>query len=400
MTRKIADENPPSEIIQTGIVDNWEGGVIGESKSHHVHRQRVAWIDLIRVTSAFLVVVAHATAPYDDSMPGTVPDPFWWFGNIVNTLTRCAVPMFLMVSGYLLLSKKKSLWHGYFNRFVKIGIPLLVWSIIYFYVRWWEPVGQVVDNKYQGGFYDALRNILLGNGEHLWFLYAILSLYLVAPIFHSYLKSASRDNKTYFLLLCGFVCFVWPIISVLLKKLFDVDNINFDFFLMHSSIGYFVVGYFLGHQKIRMRTCLLCLGAFVMITLVITEIGFAFSNSNLGGFSQPTNRRLTLIHYYNMRIPLALLLFVVIKYIGETQFYRQSRLSATISRFSGFAFGIYIVHVLVMHTIGDGVLGFAFNSRTFDPWFSIPLVSIVVFFLSAAMVWLLRKIPLVRWILP
>jgi surface polysaccharide O-acyltransferase-like enzyme len=265
-------------------------------------------------------------------------------------------------------------------------------------VRWWEPAGQIVDNKYQGGFYDALRNILLGNGEHLWFLYTILSLYLVAPIFHSYLKSASRENKTYFLMLCGFVCFVWPIISVVLRKLFDVDKVSFDFFLMNSSIGYFIVGYFLGQLTVSTRTFLVCLVSFLIIALAVTLAGFMLSFSDI--FSNPQNRRLDFVYYYNLRIPLALLLFVVVKYIGETQFYRQSKLSTAISRFSMFFFGIYIVHVLVMHTIGDGVLGFSFNIRSFDPWFSVPLVSLAIFFLSALIVWLLRKIPLVRWILP
>jgi len=374
------------------------GGANEQNTAHNAHGARFIWVDLVRVTSAFLIVVAHSGGPYSAALPGTIPDSYWWFSGIVNTLTRCAVPMFLMVSGYLLLNKKKSLKHGYVNRFLKIGIPLFVWSLIYFYVRWWTPPGQIVDNKYQGGFYDAIRNILLGNEEHLWFLYAILSLYLVAPIFHSYLKAASRESKTYFLLLCGFACFVWPIIVIFLRKLFDVEDVKFDFYIMNSTIGYFVVGYFLGNLKITTRICLLCLASFLIIVLTITWVGFMFSYLDI--LSKPQNIRLTLIHYCNLRIPLSLLCFVVIKYIGETQLYRQSKLSTVISRFAGFTFGIYIVHILVKHAIGDGVLGFSLNIHIFAPWFSLPLVSIVIFFLSALIVWILRKIPLVRWILP
>ena len=357
--------------------------------------ERFVWVDFIRVVSAFLVVVAHAGNSH--TMPGEIPDAHWLFNNFIDTFCRCAVPMFLMISGYLLLSKKGSLKKGFYNRFLKIGIPLFVWSIIYYYVRWWKPPGQIVDDKYSG-FYNAFRNFLLGNGEHLWFLYAIISLYLVAPIFHSYLKSASRESKTYFLLLCGFGCFLWPILVIFLRKIFDVDKVHFDIYVMNSTIGYFIVGYFLGHMKISTRTFLWCLVSFLLIAITVTWVGFKFSYSSI--FSPPTNLRVHLTYYFHMRVPMALLLFVVIKYIGETQFYRQSKLSAIISRLAGFSFGVYIVHILVKHTIEDGILGFSFSIHMFDPWFSLPLVSVTTFFLSVLIVWLLRKIPLVRWILP
>jgi len=92
--------------------------------------------------------------------------------------------------------------------------------------------------------------------------------------------------------------------------------------------------------------------------------------------------------------------FVVLKYFGETKFYQRSMLSVAISHIAPLTFGIYIVHVLVMHAIGDGVFGMSLNIHTFDPWFSIPLAVGVTFFLSAFSVWLLKKIPRSHWILP
>jgi surface polysaccharide O-acyltransferase-like enzyme len=93
-------------------------------------------------------------------------------------------------------------------------------------------------------------------------------------------------------------------------------------------------------------------------------------------------------------------MFAVFKYLGDTTFYRQSKLSAGISRFAGLTFGIYLVHILIMHIVGDGHLGFSLNIDTFAPWFSVPLTATVVFLLSALAVWLLKKIPFAHWILP
>ena len=351
--------------------------------------QRVEWIDLIRVAAAFLVVTIHVSWKYWQKLPGEIPDSFWLFSNFVDTFASCAVPLFFMISGYLLLRKPDSLKHGFFKRLLKICIPLIAWSVIYLFARWWEYGTDLMGNSVN--FYNGIRCILTGNASvHLWFLYEIFSLYLIAPILHSYLKSASRENKTFFLLLWGCVCFLWPILVDLLKKSFDIQEVNFSFYLIHGNIGYFVAGYFLGYWTINTKTFWLCLTSLIFLALAITWIGFEFSDStNIRGY-------LT----YRLRIPLVLSFFVVIKYWGSTTLYRQSVLTSGISRLANVTFGIYLIHILIMHIIGDGILGFSLNIYTFDPWFSIPLTVAVVFFLSALAVWLLKKIPLAHWILP
>ena len=320
----------------------------------------------------------------------------WLFSNLVDVFGRCAVPLFLMVSGYLLLRKSNSLKHGYFKRLLKVGIPLLAWSIIYLVGAWVTGIDRTNEPV---NVYNGIRRILTGQvASHLWFLYAILSLYIAAPILHSYLKSASRENKIYVLLLWGCACFVWPIVSDTLKMSFGIDKVNFDFYLLNSSVGFFVAGYFFGHQTINTRMCVICLVSFIILAFAITWIGFVIPSSMYDGVAMEKNLRYALTVY--LRIPLALMAFVVLKYFGSTQFYRQSVLSAGVSRFAGLTFGIYLVHALALVALAEGIGGFSLNLRTFDPWFSIPLVATVAFLLSALIVWSLKKIPLVHWILP
>ena len=359
--------------------------------------ERLVWIDLIRITAAFLVVVCHVGGgQYWKVQPGTIPDPFWLFSNFVDVFGRCAVPLFLMVSGYLLLRKPNSLKHGYFQRLLKIGIPLLAWSIIYLVLARITGIDRTAEPV---NVYNGIRRILSGDvASHLWFLYAILSLYVVAPIFHSYLKSASRESKIYFLLLWTCACFLWPIFSDLLAMSFNIEEVNFHFYLFNSSIGFFVAGYFFGHMTISTRMCVLCLISFVILAVVLTWISFVIPSSMYDGIAMEKNLRYALTLY--LRVPLVLMLFVVIKYFGSTQFYRQSMLSEKVSRFAGFSFGIYLVHVLVLHAIAQGVGGISLTLHTFDPWFSIPLTAGAAFFLSALIVWLLKKIPFIHWILP
>jgi len=364
----------------------------GKTKHHkHHHTQnRLAWIDLIRVASAFMVIFTHVCWRYAEAPPGSIPDSFWLFTKFFDTLFYCAVPMFFMISGYLLLRRQNSIQHGFFKRLLKIGVPLTVWSIIYLIVRGWTIGTDLMGNPIN--FYNGIRCILTGNvSAHLWFLYAIFSLYLVAPILRSYLKSATRENKIYFLLLWGCACFLCPILFGILKILFDIDKVNLDFYIVGGHVGYFVAGYFLGHRTISSKTCLLCFISLVSLALITTLAGFVLSDleKNMWSFL-----------VYRLQIPMALLFFVVLKYIGNTEFYRKSASSFVISRFAPLTFGIYIVHILIMHVVGDGILGFSLNICTFDPWFSIPLTVTTVFLLSALVVWSLKKIPHSHWILP
>jgi len=366
------------------------------SKARNTPSNRLGWVDLIRVVSAFLVVVIHigwqgdqTSSTYYTLLRGALPDTHWLFANFVDTFMWCAIPLFFMVSGYLILNKPNSLKHGYFKRLLKIGIPLFAWSIIYLIIRYWLYGVDHMGNP--PSIYNGIRCILTNNvAAHFWFLYVLLSLYIAAPILRSYLKSASRENKIYFILLLGCACFLWPIISDVLKMLFDINKVNFDFYIVSGFVGYFVAGYLLGQQAISPRICLLCLISFTLITIIITVVGLYFFESEIV--------RSELANY--LRIPLVLMLFTVLKYVGDAEFYQRSRLSAGISYLAPLTFGIYLIHSLIVHAFVGGLFGFSLSINTFAPWYSIPLMATLVYALSALIVWLLKKIPLMHWILP
>jgi surface polysaccharide O-acyltransferase-like enzyme len=172
--------------------------------------------------------------------------------------------------------------------------------------------------------------------------------------------------------------------------LFEIEKVNFEFYIVGTSIGFFVTGYFLGQRTISLKMCLLCLISFLILAIAITGVGFEIS------VTENMRRHLANGH---LRIPLALLFFVVLKYVGETEVYRQY-LSARVSRLAPLTFGIYLVHSLIVHAFVGGLFGFKFSIETFAPWFSIPLMAAVVYTASAVMVWLLQRIPFARWILP
>ena len=80
------------------------------------------WVDLVRVIGAFLVVMAHVS--YLGG--GSVLISTYYF-----VISRVAVPLFFMVSGYLLLRKEEPYGEFFRKRALKVVLPFLIWSVIY-----------------------------------------------------------------------------------------------------------------------------------------------------------------------------------------------------------------------------------------------------------------------------
>jgi len=120
-------------------------------------------IDFARVVACLMVIVVHVAA----TNFYTFSDK-WWATNFWDSLTRGCVPLFLMISGALLLNKDESLGVFIRKRFSKIIPPLLFWSLAYLAL-----------NNYRHVEPLTIMQIFLGPAMyHLWYLYAILGLYL------------------------------------------------------------------------------------------------------------------------------------------------------------------------------------------------------------------------------
>ena len=89
--------------------------------------------DLIRAVAIIGVVTIHVFTEVVNG-PKVFQTPFWWFANFVDSAARVAVPLFVMLSGYLLLhgEKKYSALEFLKRRLSKIGIPLLIWPLLFY----------------------------------------------------------------------------------------------------------------------------------------------------------------------------------------------------------------------------------------------------------------------------
>lgn len=137
---------------------------------------RQSWADWARIAAIVAVVSIHVLGPvsFRASLVGT---PFWWAANVINSASRWSVPVFFMVSGALLLnrSRREGAARFYRRRLLRIGVPLLVWSLVYVPVLVYLGI-QVTP---QSWVISIARGSPYG---HLYFLFALLGCYLVKPL--------------------------------------------------------------------------------------------------------------------------------------------------------------------------------------------------------------------------
>ena len=150
-----------------------------------------AGLDVVRVVACFMVIFLHVAAiGFHDFIPG------WWASNVYDSLLRSCVPLFLMITGALLLRKEERLGAFFSRRFSRILPPFVFWSL--FYLAWHH--GQADQPPY--AWYQWPLRILEGPTEHhLWYLYALVGIYAAIPFLRKiYLYATLRERAAFLLL--------------------------------------------------------------------------------------------------------------------------------------------------------------------------------------------------------
>ncbi len=323
------------------------------------------WVDLVRVIGAFLVVMAHVS--YGGG--GSVLISAWYF-----VISRVAVPLFFMVSGYLLLRKEEPYGEFFRKRALKVALPFLIWSVIYLL---WKREG------FDSGFSiklvaSYLLKIVRGPREnHLWFFYALIGLYFFTPILRVFVARASLRDLYYF---CGLWFVVVPVFSFLQE--FTPIKIGFELYFIAGYSGYFMLGHLLGMFQYTRRQLYGLALLFLMVSIGTTALNTLVDSEYF-------------VSYLSMNI----VLMTVFAFVLLREIQISDRLNNFLAPLGRASFGIYLAHVIVFATLEE--------LPVIRDWFSagssvymIPLLGLLGFLVSFIVVAVLQKIPVLRWSVP
>lgn len=155
-----------------------------------------ARFDVMRVGACLAVILLHlsATIVMDRDFLGGL---HWHLSNAIDAATRWCVPVFVMLSGALLLDPQKNgnpreFWTRRMGRLLP---AILAWPAIYFAWRafyWHEPltIGTIAHDLVVGRPY-----------VHLYFLFLIAGLYLVTPFLAKTLGTLSLPQLRHLILI-------------------------------------------------------------------------------------------------------------------------------------------------------------------------------------------------------
>lgn len=350
-----------------------------ENKTDHAHYY---WIDLIRVVAVYQVVLVHLS--YVIFFKEDVLSPNWIAANFYDSLSRMGVPLFFMVSGYLLLGRNEPIAQFFRKRFMKVGVPTIFWSAIYLLLS-----VEVYRNGSMapfGIFLSMLKAMYLGDVEiHLWFLYILIGIYLVVPILRVYVSAASRQDLTYFVI-------IWFLATPLLEAANRLTGFQVALVIpvVTGYIGYFMLGYLLANVSLSRRG--LILSAFGCIVAIAITF---FGTNWLSIGSAPIDAYL--YSYFSPPTVFASICgFLLLKELGKN----LGIAGGPVRTIASTSFGIFLIHILVIQLLRNGDLGFRLYSWMAPSVYMIPLTGLVVFFLSAGTVFIIQKIPGLKLLVP
>ena len=153
-------------------------------------QNREIWIDWLRVTACFLVMMTHSCEPFylggEGSLLLTRADAFWV--SVLNVLPRASVALFVVASSYLQFPLHYSAGTFFRRRAARVLVPFVLWSVIYA-LAWGEPVQN---------FKDLLLNFNYAAG-HLWFVYMLIGVYLLMPLLSPWAEKVGRRELLVYL---------------------------------------------------------------------------------------------------------------------------------------------------------------------------------------------------------
>lgn len=337
-------------------------------------KPRHYYLDVLRVLAAFCVVIPHATSV--TGIPqGSVE---WWIGIAYDCLSRWTVPIFVMISGTLFLSSKPSIKKIYTKSIVRLVTAFLFWSILYAFIT--DPTANVA------GF---IADVIYGH-YHMWYLYMIIGLYIVTPLIGKITES--EELTKYFLIVAFVVVFLLPEISLILKLFPSISILGelIDVVLGKSRISlvggfstYYILGYYLHTHPLSKRTRVIvyCLGILAAV-ITLGTIGWVRLND-----STVAEAFLDGINLNNLLLSVAIFVFI------KNTIGRESKFGEGCSKISKYCFGEYLVHAMVLAFIKKELESILL---VIPMLFRIPLLSFVVFFVSMAISYVLKKIPVLK----
>lgn len=349
---------------------------------------RLIYIDILRIIASVAVVVIHVSAIGFDELQ--VNCLSWNICNIAESLSRFAVPVFVMISGCFFLDPDMSYsYRKVAKKIFRLIIAFLFWSLIYSV----EAVFTSKSESLGSALYTFALNLF--NGEyHLWFVFMIVGLYALSPILRKI--TAEKSITEYFLIITFVFTFCISFFEKVFNKLMGINVFlsfiseilteavsNFKLDFLSGYVFYFILGYYLNKYDLskRKRKAIYLCGIISALIIIFGTYFLSFIQA------EPIDSFYDYLGFPCCMVSVSI--FLISKNVFSKIKLRETFVTG-INSVSKLTFGIYLVHVLLIEILKNA---FDISVNSFNAVVSVPVLSISIYLCSLFISYIISKIP-------
>lgn len=366
-------------------------------------KDRIVFVDYIRVVACFMVMLVHASENFygadasglagNVSMLANEANRFW-VSFYDGGVGRVAVPLFMIVSAFLLVPVRQGVTMGQFyrKRFMRILPPFFCFMVLYTFLplAW----GGMSWEQSMNDMKMWLLNFPSMAG-HLWFMYPLISLYLIIPVVSPWMEKATAKEERIFIGLFALSTFTPWIHRFIAPEIWGECFWNGFSALWYCSgyLGYLVLAHYIRYHLDWTRSKRLAVGSVCFV------IGAAFTAWSfwLKGVPGQLIETPMLEWAWEFCTPNVLLatfgIFLMFTCI------QQPKAPAVITGLSKLSFGMYLMHMFFLAPIAS----FFVNGNQAEPLIpvalAIPVIAILTFICCAVTSKLISYIPGSKYII-
>lgn len=359
---------------------------------------RRSFLDALKCIAIFLVCLYHSENVFVQINALSSPSDYKaQIAYFIHAISSIAVPLFFMINGALLFNKPYN--HSkHLRKTIKIIILGFLWSFISFIAISALKHESLTLVELMKGTWD----LTLGKTEHLWFLKALVLVYLLFPVLKIVFDSPDQSGILFYTM--G-LFFIFSFGDLALNQVLDVCrflfNTNllqgkqFNFFPNINPFGnyfyaafYFVLGGYLNSDRWKWSNIST---KMLLISFTIPWVflyAYGILKSNLIGYSFDT--------VYNAYYSIMTLIMVVSVYLlSQKLTYKNDLVREIVRKVGENTLGIYLVHKIIHIALIEYL---AKNQSIFTQGWIINnfCYALILLIISLWITEILRKLPFIR----
>jgi len=351
-------------------------------------------VDIIRVIAILMIIVIHTVLNFTyrkDFFPSKV----WFLAEAVSAVSKTGVLLFFMLSGFLVISKTRSIKENLQKTVARIAIPLIFFTLVHLLYSGLI-YGDLLGVNAKQWLFAYLAKLIDFPNSSLWFLVVLLFCYLLNPLWQEiFALTRKRDLALYItglslilMIITGFIQNAWPQRYTLFN--FFTAWLSYLFFYLYGGL---VKNNWFVYQKKRLNIIMIFSG--YVLTIIFDYLSMVRHAAQPGSLQDSA---------VSASIPLALLAMGLFNLLisGQLKITLPPRLRdyslTALRKLADLSYGIYLNHLFVVGILLDK-LGFGFDFVHISFYLYLPLYYLLVLGISALLTYLIQKTPALRHVI-